>query len=204
MFYDSIFTDALAGQLTNPPFISQANVYDGNLDTGWRDRAGFPSNITFWPLDLPTSTHYLLQFRAPAEIQGSMILEANYVGNQGRHLQRFLNLNQLPAGTRLAHPTAASTPMRFVRTRLREHQFRDHSDNTNYNALQLSLNRRMRTGLSFGLNYTWSRSLDMTLRARQDSYNARADYGLSGIHRAHVLNLNYIYELPFLPNTRTR
>jgi hypothetical protein len=46
-------------------------------------------------------------------------------------------------------------------------------------------------------NYTFSRTLDTSSGSPQDSYNARSDYGLSSIHRAHLLNVNYIYELPF-------
>jgi hypothetical protein len=31
----------------------------------------------------------------------------------------------------------------------------------------------------------------------QDSFNPKQDIGLSSIHRAHILNFNYIYSLPF-------
>jgi hypothetical protein len=55
----------------------------------------------------------------------------------------------------------------------------------------------MASGLSITGNYTWSRTLDSSSGSPQDSYNARADYGLSTVHRAHLLNINYIYELPF-------
>ena len=48
------------------------------------------------------------------------------------------------------------------------------------------------------MNYTYSKSIDSfgggTL---QDSYNPKADIGLSSIHREQVLNFNYIYTLPF-------
>ena len=74
----------------------------------------------------------------------------------------------------------------------------ENGDSSNYNSLQVSVNRRQAHGLSYGVNYTFSRTLDTSSGTPQDSYNAGPDYGLSGIHRKHVLNFNYVYELPFL------
>jgi hypothetical protein len=51
--------------------------------------------------------------------------------------------------------------------------------------------------LLFGVSYTFSRSLDSSSGTPQDAYDARPDYGLASIHRKHVLNFNYVYELPF-------
>ncbi len=75
---------------------------------------------------------------------------------------------------------------------------RDQGDNSNYNSLQITASRRMQSGLSLTGNYTFSRALDTSSGGPQDSYNARPDYGLSSVHRAHLLNVNFIYELPFL------
>jgi hypothetical protein len=74
---------------------------------------------------------------------------------------------------------------------------RDQGDNSSYNSLQISGSRRMQSGLSLTANYTFSRTLDTSSGTPQNSYNVRPDYGLSSIHRAHLLNVNYIYELPF-------
>ena len=56
---------------------------------------------------------------------------------------------------------------------------RDHGDNSNYNSLQMTASRRMISGLSLTGNYTWSRALDTSSGSPQNSYDARADYGLS-------------------------
>ncbi len=61
----------------------------------------------------------------------------------------------------------------------------------------MAVNRRREKGLTFGANYTFSRTLDSSSGTPQDAYDARPDYGLSSIHRRHVLNFNYVYELPF-------
>ena len=48
------------------------------------------------------------------------------------------------------------------------------------------------------MNYTYSKAIDSFGGGTpQDSYNPKADIGLSSIHREQVLNFNYIYTLPF-------
>ena len=75
---------------------------------------------------------------------------------------------------------------------------RDDSDNTNYNSLQVSVSRRLRSGLSFGTSYTFSKTMDTVGGGTpQDSYHPKNDIALSSIHRAHILTFNYIYTLPF-------
>ncbi len=200
VFYDRTISDVLAGLMKNPPFISQANVYDGNIDnpTGGTARS-FPSNLTLWPSRLASPRIVSYNLGVQKEIHGNIIAEVNYVGNLGRHLQRFININQLPVGTRLNAPNSGINP-----NALRPYpgyatiEMRDHGDNSNYNSLQASLSRRMRSGVSFGANYTFSRALDTTAEDPQNSYDARADYGLAKFHRKHVFNINYVYELPFL------
>jgi hypothetical protein len=127
-----------------------------------------------------------------------VILDVGYVGNLGKHLLRTINLNQLPVGTRLNAPNSGIN-VNALRPYLGYGSINmiDHGDNSNYNSLQITASRRMQNGLSMTANYTWSRTLDTSSGGPQDSYNARADYGLSGVHRAHLLNVNYIYELPF-------
>jgi len=52
-------------------------------------------------------------------------------------------------------------------------------------------------GLQISANYTWSKTMELTGGGFKDIYNARADIGLSGIHRTHVANIAYVYEIPF-------
>lgn len=130
-----------------------------------------------------------------------MIVDVGYVGTQGRFLLRTLNINQLREGTRTS-PPASTQNVNFLRPYRGYGNInqQETADNSNYHSLQVSANQRFSRGLSFGINYTWSRTLDTSGGTPQDSYNARPDYGLSGIHRAHVLNVNYVYDLPFFQN----
>jgi hypothetical protein len=77
--------------------------------------------------------------------------------------------------------------------------------NSNYNALWVTLTKRVSHGLQFNLSYTFSKSMDYnSLNAQgivvQDSKNIRNDRGLSDFDARHRIVLNWIYELPFKGN----
>jgi hypothetical protein len=74
--------------------------------------------------------------------------------------------------------------------------------NSNYHSMQLSAQRRFTGASQVNLAYTWSKNLtdnqtSSVSAAPQDSNNIRAEYGRAVLDRRHVLNVNYIYELPF-------
>ena len=135
-----------------------------------------------------------------------MIVEANYVANVARHFTFTPNLNQLPVGTRLNAPNSTIN-VNALRPYIGFGNIflRDDSDNSNYNSLQVSVSRRLRSGLSFGANYTFSKTMDsFGGNTPQDSYHPKQDIGLSSIHRAQILNFNCIYSLPFLAKSPSR
>jgi hypothetical protein len=209
IFYDRMPTNTLINPSGNPPFNVNASIFDGNIDnpTGGTARA-FPATISMLPQRIPDSSVISYNFGVQQQVTKDLILDAGYVGNLGRHLARTININQLPVGTRLNAPNST-----INQNALRPYpgygaiNELDHGDNSNYNSLQLSVSRRMQNGLSMTANYTYSRTLDSSSGTPQDSYNARPDYGLSSVHRPHLLNINYIYELPFFqkhPNAIVR
>jgi hypothetical protein len=72
---------------------------------------------------------------------------------------------------------------------------------SNYNSLQVSLQRRFNKGLTFGAVYTWSKALTTANADQdtQDTFNPRLlDYRAAGWDRTHVFALNYVYSLPNL------
>jgi hypothetical protein len=74
--------------------------------------------------------------------------------------------------------------------------------NSNYHSMQVAANRRFSGSSQVNLAYTWSKNLtdnqtSSVSAAPQDVYNIRAEYGRAVLDRRHVINVNYIYELPF-------
>lgn len=79
--------------------------------------------------------------------------------------------------------------------------------NSNYHGMQLYAQRRFGGASQVNLAYTWSKNLtdnqtSSVSHAPQDSNNIRAEYGRAVLDRRHVLNINYIYELPFFSDQR--
>lgn len=77
-----------------------------------------------------------------------------------------------------------------------------------YHSMQLSLDRRFKSGLSAGAHYTWSSFIDTAsdpfnpsvrgeVALAQNSFNRRADRARSAYDRPHRFTVNAVYELPF-------
>ncbi|HEV2421700.1 MAG TPA: carboxypeptidase-like regulatory domain-containing protein [Candidatus Acidoferrales bacterium] len=81
-------------------------------------------------------------------------------------------------------------------------ELRTYIGTSTYNGLIVSLQKKTSAGLTFGVNYTLSKSLDQGL-VNQDnagfylnSFNVNASYGPSIYDRRSVLNADYVYQLP--------
>lgn len=197
IFYDRIQTDFLGGSSNNPPFATSANIFDGNIDNpGGGTLRAFPPNLSGIMLGLRTPRVYSFNFGVQQEIRQGLIAEAQYVGTRGRNLLRTININQVRPGTVQSNRGVNLNALRPYRG-YGNISLQDTGDSSQYNSLQASLNQRYRSGLNLGVTYTFSRTLDTSGGSFQDIFNPRADYGLSGIHRAHVLTVNWVYELPF-------
>jgi len=69
---------------------------------------------------------------------------------------------------------------------------------SNYNSLQVAANRRFSQGLTFGIAYTWSKT--MTTISDDGTFtrlvNPSLDYALASFDRTHYLVGNFIWDLP--------
>ena len=79
---------------------------------------------------------------------------------------------------------------------------------SNYNALQVSVHKRITHGLEITGSYTWSHTLDEQsglglFFTGNDPNNPHSSYGTSDFDRTHVLALNYHYEFPTMQNANT-
>jgi hypothetical protein len=85
---------------------------------------------------------------------------------------------------------------------------------SNYNAMQMTLRHRMAKGLEFDLNYTFSKSIDISSDAERvspasygsllglnnniiNAWNPNAQKGVSSFDATHQFNANWIFEMPF-------
>jgi Carboxypeptidase regulatory-like domain/TonB-dependent Receptor Plug Domain len=137
------------------------------------------------------------------EIMRNTVLEVGYVGTKGVHLLGDVNINQPTVAARLANPTVDANALvpyagyQAIVSRAPEFS-------SNYNSLQVSLNRRFSQGLTLGVAYTWSKLLTNNPQDRSlgvaDAYDLNGSYGLSTLNTPQILVVSYVYDLPFYKN----
>jgi len=69
---------------------------------------------------------------------------------------------------------------------------------SNYNSLQITLSKRMSSGLTVNLNHTWSKTLS-DAGAGRTAYYWKTEKTHGESDRRHVFNAMVVYELPFGP-----
>jgi hypothetical protein len=138
------------------------------------------------------------------ELPFSTVIDVTYVSRLGRNLQRERNINQLLPGTLQANPGVNPNALRpflgFGAIRLSE-----NAGKSTYNGVQVSLDRRYRNGLKLGVAYTLSRLMDDASDKRNlmfNAYDPSSYWAISDNDRTHLLNIHYIYELPFWKDQR--
>jgi hypothetical protein len=207
LFYDRPAANIYLLSMTlNPPVDYSYNVSNGNIENiAAAFNATYPSNLTTVSPDYKTPHMFTYNLGIQRQLPGHIILDVGYVGTQGRHLARGLDRNQLPVGT-LTQPQNKGANVNSLRPYLGFGSITsyEYSDNSNYNGLQISANRRLAKGLAFGSSFTWSKALDnlpaqtgFTPTVVQDSYNARNDYAPSTVNRKYVFSINSQWEIPF-------
>ena len=152
-------------------------------------------------------------FRAPATDQFSLeaqrelntdtVFKIGYIRTRGTGLFQTIDGNPRTAcaGGTLANPCPRVDPTRGVI------RLRGNRANSIYNAMQVSLDKRLSQNFSAGVNYTWSTFIDTAsetfnpstaeVAVPQDSFNIENDRARSGFDRPHRVSGNFVYELPF-------
>lgn len=213
VFYNTRAPSAQAGNLaTNPPI--QANPIHpfgtvSQLFSTPDNSLIFPSNLSG---SLQTNAQWPVFYNSSLGIQQAIgfhtVLDIAYVGTLGRHLGQGIDLNALPPGTRFMaanqDPTSPGKPLadNFLRryTGVGTIPFTEFAGTSNYTALQVSFTRRFTNGLSFGANYTWSKTLDYSDTTTAGVANFAPlrlyNYGLAGYDRDHAVKINWLWDIP--------
>jgi len=192
--------------INNTPLTDPINLFDHPL-------AGQAAGAPLGPVALtatgtpdfkvPSYLDYNLSVQH--ELMPNTVLEVGYVGTKGTHLLGDIDLNQPTVAARLANPTA---DVNAIRPFLGYGAINDRATvyTSNYNSLQVSLNRRFSKGLTLELGYTWSKLLttnpyDRGLSA-YDTYDLKQSYGASVLNTPQMLVVSYVYDFPFFKGQR--
>ena len=200
VFHQRQFQDTSA-LIKMPPNIQRSDVVNGHIDNPGGNLGSinlFTIQASSWDAKVPTADNY--SFSIQRQLAGAMLLDVSYVGKTGAHLIRNSNVNQLQPGTLQANPGVNANALRPY-LGLGQFSLRAYSGHSAYNGLQVSLDRRFSSGLGFGMAYTFSKNIN-DVGTPYDAFRAYLMKSVAGADRTHVLNVNLVYELPFLHSQR--
>ena len=194
--------------VTNPPVQLQPTIYYGNMDT-LLQRSGllFPGGSSAIERNDKVPSIYRYSLGVQRDVGFNTIVDVSYVGNVARHLIQSVDLNAVPYGSRFLtanqDPTTGSAlPTTFYRP-IPGYEGIGQTVNagiSNYNSLQMAINRRFAKGLSFGISYTWSHTLNTGSSEGDGLPRFRPwrvwTYGPANFDQTHMFVFNYVWDLP--------
>jgi hypothetical protein len=168
-----------------------------------------PSAVTNRQSPMGLGTSYNMNLGVQQQVGFGTVVEVGYVGTLGRHLEWVFDLDPIPLGAdfnpKNADPGNSKVPLPANFLRGPYYGFSGVTSynwgaTSNYNALQVTANRRFARSLQFGVSWTWSRyldSADFDNTAVSPFVPARAwNYGPSSMDRTHNLRMSWLYDLP--------
>ncbi len=165
----------------------------------------FPTNAVSgssapYSIDYHFRTPYIQQFGIGVQRQltANTLLDISYFGSKGSHLVDAQNINQPPAQGAITSVAGVNALRPFpAYGNIIQYQSQAAS---NYNSLQVKVDKRFSHGLSSLISYTYGKSLDDSSgyngTAEQNGNLAR-DYSHSDFDLAQRIVVSTIYVLPF-------
>jgi hypothetical protein len=155
--------------------------------------------------DLPTGYIQQWSFNVQRQLARNLALEVGYMGNKATKLDQTVNVNQALLDTNPAKPTPIVTRVPYPAF-APNMVFYQHTGFSNYHALIARLEREFSGGLSFLASYTFSKMIDNSsfrgsIGAQpafpQNSYDLKAEHGLSYFDVPHRFVMSWVWDLPF-------
>jgi hypothetical protein len=206
IYYDQSSLAPGEGLYFSPPYFNLNVYYPLSATQPLLLSNPFPSNF---PYPYPPSvlaiqpnlrTPYVQQwnFNIERSLGGSRMIEIGYVGSKGTDLIGARDINQPPPST---NPYFERPLPQFADIDLEE-----SNRNSIYHSLQARFEQRLDFGLSLLASYTFAKSIDNDSsffsstgdpNFPQDSYDLRAERGLSNFDVRQRFVASYGYDLPF-------
>ena len=196
---DNIFP---GGNSPFQPFLTVSNVSVDNPGAALTTGTAAPLTMTTLNPHLKPPEAWNWNVTVERELWMHTVLTAAYVGHHGDHAWQVYDINQPSVGALLANRGVNVNALRPYKG-FASIQEEESVVNSEYNGLQVEWERRFRSGSSFGVTYTYSKSMDNGSNYRDivpDTYNTANMWGPSEYDERHVVILNGIYAIPFLKN----
>lgn len=231
IFYSHTVRQGREGMLGfNPPYLVD-NLLQTNVSNAaavasaavFRLRDGYPQGLLDPNSLAPTvqrraqdpnqRSAYIQQFNfgIQRELANDLLLDVGYIGNKGTKLPGFRNVNASSVISN-ANGTQSAGPRLY--TAFGDIQWMENRVLSNYNSLQVGLEKRFSHGLSGMISYTWGKALSESpdhistsgggpgldtgvFREPQDTNNLKAERGLAEFDVKQRLVASYVWELPW-------
>ena len=220
IFYDELWSDFyLNAGNRQPPFYTLGSVagtagspipFPGAyaLVNSTRFTLGRQDVVQYRP-NSPYELQY--NFTVQRQVASRSVVTVGYTGERGVHLPELVDGNQaiptiLSDGSYFFPPNSTVQNPNFTGIR-----YKETAGQSYYNALQVSFEQRLSRGLSFRLNYAFSRNIDTGSieisqgtdnDLPQNPYNLKADRGLSNYDVRNYFVAYWNWDLPALPGPK--
>jgi hypothetical protein len=176
-------TENVFGSASIPPLIDQFLWYYNEPGSAWK-----------------TPRYQMWSFGIESQLTPNLALEIDYVGTHGVHLEDCPYWNQPLPGVGPVQPRRPFPDLPLTTTTTWD-------ANSNYNALQTKLTKRLSHELTFLVSYTYGKSLDETEGnegatggtgnlSYQNAWDRAADYGRSYTDVRQRFVYSYVWQLP--------
>jgi len=221
-FYNLGSTQIAQNSSGNPPDIYNRAVYFSSVDKipSLASTAGItPITADGTVGNQKVQGTYNGSFMVQQKVGFGTVLEVAYVFNLSKHLPVARTLDPVAMFSQYNpanyNPNVAYLPPNTTGKTLNDNYFRplpglgalrtiDFSGNSSYNSLQVTVRRNFTKRLSYGLAYTWSKTMSAFLPPGNSPAGSAyfpdklRDYGPAYSPTPHVLVVNYVYEVPNL------
>ena len=160
-------------------------------------------NVSYFPAKRPVTYYQEFLFSVQHEMAFQTLVDTSYVHTKGTHLGFGRDIDQVPLAALSSSSTCYNSPTEFplfcsVSAAL-------YDGYSNYDALQLRVEKRTSHGLNFVFNYAWSKTMDSGTGSGnntgvdvwQNAFDVPANYGLSTLDTRNSITGDVGYQLPF-------
>ncbi len=222
IFYDAtLFGIVEQNIFQNPPFVQSVAIVNTTLD----NPTGGTSSVSLSPRALratpsPFHSPYVQEWSLDVQrnFWHGVMLDVGYYGSKGTHLIGIADINQPAVGAYVAAGLSTMVGSNItvgsggVQNENLLNQIRPYKGygpinaiqsryNSNYNSLQVAVQKRFQRHSLLNIYYTYSKALtdNQTDRssAPQNVYDIHADYGPLQQDRTHIFTADAVYALPW-------
>ena len=214
IFHNQLRNNLALQHILSYPYQEQPVIRDTTLENPIKPQAGSPIIGQLYATDPNIVTPYAIAYSLGVQWQfmPNTLLEVAYVGNRGKDLLQFEEMNQpiFVAGQTTAANKDLFRPYRGFSSVLRSTNW----GKSTYNGIETSVQRRFSGGLGFQVAYTQSHAMDYSsgfhsgatstlyLLKPQDTNNLAPEWADADFDARHRLVASEIWELPFGPTRR--